>query len=64
MSNRERIAGIIELGGQRSMLLKIAVCDDEKPFRDYLKGIIGEILKERQIDFVIDSFSSGKEFVK
>ena len=46
------------------MLFKIAVCDDENPFRDYLKGIIGEILKERQIDFVIDSFSSGKEFVK
>ena len=48
-------------GGQE--MLKIAVCDDEAVFLNKLCGIIAQYLEGRKVDYAIDVFASGKEFV-
>ncbi|MCM1500469.1 MAG: LytTR family DNA-binding domain-containing protein [Clostridium sp.] len=45
-------------------MLKIAICDDEKYFRNELKEILENYLKDNGIRFEIDTFSSGKEFIE
>lgn len=42
--------------------LRIAVCDDEKYFRDCIKKKINEHLMKKNILFYIDVFCDGKEF--
>ena len=44
-------------------MLKIAVCDDEAVFLNKLCGIIAQYLEGRKVDYAIDVFASGKEFV-
>lgn len=44
-------------------MLKIAVCDDEVVFLNKLCGIIAQYLEGRKVDYAIDVFASGKEFV-
>ena len=44
-------------------MLKIAICDDERTFSEYLRSIISKILSKRQIDFEIELFPSGQAFV-
>lgn len=41
----------------------IAICDDEKYFREQIKEILEKYLKSKGIMFKIDTFSSGEEFV-
>lgn len=45
-------------------MLRIAICDDEKLFRESEKGCIEKYLSEREILFEIDLFRSGKEFLE
>lgn len=49
-------------GGKR--MFRIAICDDEKIFRDDLKEILIRYMTDRGIMLEIDTFSSGKEFVE
>lgn len=44
-------------------MFKIAVCDDEKHFRNTVKEYVGRYLEQKGIAYEIDTFSSGEEFV-
>ena len=44
--------------------MKIAICDDEIYFAVKLREILMQYLEERHIDFEIELFSSGREFVE
>lgn len=44
-------------------MFKIAVCDDEKFFREEIKSILKKYLKKKGVVFEIDTFSSGEQFV-
>ena len=44
-------------------MLKIAICDDEKVFRDNINKYIAAYLNEKEISYEIDTFSSGKEII-
>lgn len=45
-------------------MFRIAVCDDEKPFRDSVKEYVEKYLSEKDISYEIDTFASGKEFLE
>ena len=45
-------------------MVKVAVCDDEKIFVEHISKIVKEFLKEPKLDFQVDEFCSGEEFVK
>lgn len=45
-------------------MLRIAICDDEKPFRESVKKYVEKYLTEKDISFEIDTFSSGMEFLE
>lgn len=45
-------------------MFRIAICDDEKIFRDDLKEILIRYMTDRGIMLEIDTFSSGKEFAE
>lgn len=42
--------------------LRVAICDDEKYFREKIQGLVEQYLKEKKILFYIDLFASGLEF--
>ena len=42
------------------LIMRIAVCDDEKVFRDVLKTELEKYAKEFRLDFVYSEFSSGE----
>lgn len=44
-------------------MLQVAVCEDKEVDRKILQKIINAIMKERRIDFELDSYESGKELV-
>ncbi len=44
-------------------MLKIAVCDDEKFYREKINALLQKFLSERQLDGIIDIFCSGEEFL-
>ncbi|MFQ9087373.1 MAG: LytR/AlgR family response regulator transcription factor [Roseburia sp.] len=44
--------------------MRIAICDDEIYFAGKLREILMQYLEERHIDFEIELFSSGREFVE
>lgn len=44
-------------------MLKIAICDDEKVFRDNINKYVAAYLNEKEISYEIDTFSSGKEII-
>lgn len=43
-------------------MIKIAICDDEKYYREYIKKIVTRYMGELNIECVIDTFESGKNF--
>lgn len=45
-------------------MFRVAICDDEKIFRDNLKEILLQYMKDKGLIFEIDTFCSGKEFVE
>lgn len=45
-------------------MLRVAICDDEKYFRDNIKKCIEKYLCERDMSFEIDTFSSGDELIE
>ena len=45
-------------------MLQIAVCDDEKVFIEKIKKNVSEYFDRRQIEYKIDTFISGNEFVE
>lgn len=45
-------------------MVKIAVCDDEKFFRNTVKEYVSNYMKQKGIAYQIDTFQSGKEFVE
>lgn len=45
-------------------MLQIAICDDEKFYRDKLKQLLDAYLKIHQLDYTISLFLSGKDFLK
>lgn len=51
------------LSGDKRMI-RIAICDDEKPFRENVKRYVERYLCEKEISYEIDTFSSGKEFLE
>ncbi|MCL2223093.1 MAG: LytTR family DNA-binding domain-containing protein [Oscillospiraceae bacterium] len=44
--------------------MKIAVCDDEKYFRDELKTAINTYSSTHRLDTAVDEFKSGEDFLK
>lgn len=44
-------------------MLQIAVCDDEKMFRDYFINRIDEYLRNMKISYKIHKFSSGEDLI-
>lgn len=44
-------------------MMKIAVCDDEKFYREKINTLLQKYLSDHQLDSVIDIFCSGKEFL-
>lgn len=44
-------------------MLKIAVCDDEKFYREKITALLQKYLSNCQVDSTIDIFSSGDEFL-
>lgn len=44
-------------------MLKIAVCDDDIKFLNILGDIISNYLDDKKLEYIIDDYSSGKEFV-
>lgn len=44
-------------------MLKIAVCDDEKFYREKINNLLKKYLSEHQLDGIIDIFCSGEEFL-
>lgn len=44
--------------------LEIAICDDEKYYRQHIKELIDEYLNQKDILFNIDVFEDGKSFCK
>ncbi|WP_099467091.1 LytR/AlgR family response regulator transcription factor [Konateibacter massiliensis] len=44
-------------------MLKIAICDDEKQFRESIKEYVLQYTKKMLIDCEIDTYSSGKDFI-
>lgn len=45
-------------------MLKIAICDDEKYFRESIREYIKRYLNRNCVDYEIDIFDSGKELIK
>ena len=45
-------------------MFKIAICDDEKPFRDSVKRYVAKYLCEKEVSYEVDTFVSGKEFLE
>ena len=45
-------------------MIRIAICDDEQPFREVVKKYVKKYLSEKEISYEIDTFSSGKEFLE
>ena len=45
-------------------MIKVAICEDEKIFRDSLIGVIENYFKERQIEYFIDDFLRGEDLLK
>ena len=44
-------------------MFRIAICDDEKCFRETVKKYVENYLSKRDISFKIDTFSSGKDLI-
>lgn len=44
-------------------MLKIAICDDEKVFRDNINKYVAAYLNEKEISYEIDTFPSCKEII-
>lgn len=44
-------------------MFRIAICDDEYYFRQELKGIISDYLRNKGLIFQIDTFTSGEDFI-
>ena len=44
-------------------MLRIAICDDEKLFRENIKKYVLKYLSEKDISSEIDMFNSGKELL-
>ena len=42
--------------------MKIAICDDEKEFRDLIRVYIEDYLNTKDILYTIDTFISGEKF--
>jgi len=55
---KERIAA-----KRRKIMFKIAVCDDEKYFQNRIKEILTEYQKEKNMQYKIETFDSGKELL-
>ncbi|MHC6181027.1 LytR/AlgR family response regulator transcription factor [Clostridium sp. JNZ X4-2] len=45
-------------------MFRIAICDDEKYFLSSLKGVLCKYLNKHEIQYEIDTFKSGKEFIE
>lgn len=43
-------------------MIYIAVCDDEKYYREYINNLLIRYLDKYQLDYNIEMFSSGKDF--
>ena len=50
---------MIKISGRR-IVMRIAICDDEKYFRDVLKEQLNKYTNEYGVDFVYSEFSSGE----
>ena len=44
-------------------MMKIAICDDEKEFRDLIRVYIEDYLNTKDILYTIDTFISGEKFL-
>lgn len=44
-------------------MFRIAICDDEYYFRQELKGIISDYMRNKGLIFQIDTFASGEDFI-
>lgn len=45
-------------------MIKIAICDDEKAFREKMKSVISEYMIEKQLACQVDLFRAGAKFVE
>lgn len=44
-------------------MLKIAVCDDEQYYRDKIHELLVRYMKNRQLEYRVDLYSSGEQFL-
>ena len=58
------VASIDIVKGVRNGMLRIAVCDDEKFYRNHIKKLVSKELKDRSIEYEIDVFDSGDKFLQ
>lgn len=45
-------------------MIKVAVCEDEKVFRDHLINLLEEYFKAKKIEYFIDDFVRGEDLLK
>ncbi|MCH1981189.1 LytTR family DNA-binding domain-containing protein [Ruminococcus sp. OA3] len=45
-------------------MMQIAICDDEKFYRDRIKALLDRYLGDRRLEFTITMFGSGKDFLQ
>lgn len=44
-------------------MLQIAICDDEKFYRDRIQTLLAGYLEKRQLEYTITRFFSGEDFL-
>ena len=61
LHNKKKIRNLRSV---KTQMLQIAVCDDEKVFIEKIKKNVSEYFDRHQIEYKIDTFISGNEFVE
>ena len=44
-------------------MLQIAICDDEKYYREEIRRLVEDWLEEKGMEYAIHLFASGEEFL-
>lgn len=45
-------------------MIKIAICDDEKYYREYIERKVGRYLHSKELEYEIDLYRTGQELIK
>lgn len=64
IDKRPGTVAIISIMQKYSNMIKIIICDDEKPFQNILQNCIEKYCSEREVEFSIKCFDSGASLIK